>query len=170
MKLVSYIIVAAVLIAVCGCRSAEAEKKEIYPVIAPLDRKSADELRQRAEVFAQAMARSFRTGDFSFWRAALEKEGPPGRPLVVDEKKFLQMYSRLKKDWERSRRAPIWVSWTRRCCGIFYGSVPSSSGKAPAKSVVSKSSSSCAVPCSEVKQCSPISVSGSSTGRSTARG
>lgn len=99
MKFVLYIIAAAVLVTVCGCRSAEAEKKEIYPVIAPLDRKSADELRQRAEVFAQAMAKSFRTGDFSFWRAALEKEGPPGRPLVVDEKKFQLMYSRLKKDW-----------------------------------------------------------------------
>ena len=99
LKLCSYIIAAAVLIAVCGCRSGEAEKKEIYPVISSPDRKSVDDLRQRAEVFAQAMARSFNTGDFSFWRAALEKEGPPGRPLIVDEKKFRQMYSRLKKDW-----------------------------------------------------------------------
>ena len=99
MKFCSYIIAAAVLIALCGCRSAEAEKKEIYPVVSPLDRKTADELRKRAEAFTRAMAESFRTGDFGFWRAALEKEGAPGRPLIVDEKKFKQMYSRLKKDW-----------------------------------------------------------------------
>ncbi len=99
MKFCLYIVAAAVLIALCGCRSAKAEKKEIYPVISSPDRKSVDDLRQRAEVFAQAMAESFRTGDFSPWRAALEKEGPPGRPLIVDEKKFRQMYSRLKKDW-----------------------------------------------------------------------
>ena len=98
MKLCLYIIAAAVLIAVGGCRSGEAEKKEIYPVIAPLNQKSADELRQRAEAFTQAMAESLRTGNFSFWRAALEKEGPPGRPLIVNETTFRQTYSRLKRD------------------------------------------------------------------------
>ena len=87
MKFCLHIIAAAVLIAFCGCRSGETEKKEIYPVISSPDRKSVDELRQRAEVFTQAMASSFRTGDFSSWRAVLEKEGPPGRPLIVDEKK-----------------------------------------------------------------------------------
>ena len=94
-----YIIAAAILVTTVGCRSAEAEKKEVYPVISRPEGKNADALRKRAELFTAAMARSFRTGDFSSWRAALEKESPPGRPLVVDEKKFKQMCSRLKKDW-----------------------------------------------------------------------
>ncbi len=69
------------------------------PKFETLDASSAAILRKRTEAFTQAMARSFSTGDFSHWREYVQKEGAPGKPLVVDEAKFQAMQKRLEKYW-----------------------------------------------------------------------
>ena len=59
----------------------------------------ASALQKRTEAFTQGMVRSFQTGDFSHWKNLVEKEGEPGKPLVVDEAKFHAMRQRLEKHW-----------------------------------------------------------------------
>ena len=64
-----------------------------------LDPMQSAELRQRAENFTQAMFHSFKSGDFSHWKKFLQKESAPGKPLIVDEKRFHEMRRRFEKSW-----------------------------------------------------------------------
>ncbi|MBR2373933.1 MAG: hypothetical protein IKA87_06850 [Lentisphaeria bacterium] len=97
-----YAAVASALVLLTGCRSAVTEKNKSVSELSgfgTLDPMRAGMLQKRAADFTQAMAHSFRTGDFQYWRKVLEKESPPGKALIVDEKKFKQMSIRLKNDW-----------------------------------------------------------------------
>ena len=87
----------AVLFTVAGCRSGNAEKNEGFPEFSDMTPEAVAQLKHRVEAFAGGMAQSFRTGNFAYWRAVLEKEGPPGKPLIVDENKFKLMFDRLEK-------------------------------------------------------------------------
>ena len=45
------------------------------------------------------MFHSFKSGDFSHWKKFLQKESAPGKPLIVDEKRFHEMRRRFEKSW-----------------------------------------------------------------------
>ena len=84
----------------CAMRSPATAKAAPLPAtFTSPDAAHLKELRQRAELFTQAMCRSFRTGDFKYWQEALKKESTPGQILRVDKNRFLQMRNRLEKDW-----------------------------------------------------------------------
>lgn len=91
---------AVAFVTFCGC-TAQKNAQQLPPpaVYSPLNAADSEELRLRAEDFTQAMVRSFKTGDFKHWKAYLEKESAPGKPLVVEEKKFLEMRERFAKEW-----------------------------------------------------------------------
>lgn len=94
--------VALILATLSGCCFVKAEKNKPVPELSgyqSLDPMRTAMLRSRAETFTNAMVRSFRTGDFQYWRKALEQESAPGKPLIVNESKFRQMSDRLKADW-----------------------------------------------------------------------
>ena len=99
-KTALYCFSAVAFIAFCGCNAPKPEQpdfpRETFSSLDPMD---SDKLRKRAEDFTQAMVRSFQTGDFTHWKLSLEKEGAPGKPLVVEEKKFLEMRGRFEKEW-----------------------------------------------------------------------
>ena len=108
-----------------GCSSVKAEKNTPdFPQsqMSSLDPMRAAMLQKRAEAFTQAMVRSFKSNDFSHWKAFLEKESTPGRPLIVQEKGFKD--SVLKKTGELLSTAIISDLWTRVSSGIIYGNVP----------------------------------------------
>ena len=85
-----------------GCSSVKAEKNTPdFPQsqMSSLDPMRTAMLQKRAEAFTQAMVRSFKSNDFSHWKAFLEKESTPGRPLIVQEKSFKEMKQRFEKNW-----------------------------------------------------------------------
>ena len=81
-KTVMFFGVLVLLAASFGCATAEKdipvlpETKSKFEILTP---SQAAELHKRTEAFAQAMCRSFQTGDFSHWKALVEKEGEPGK-------------------------------------------------------------------------------------------
>ena len=101
-KTVMFFGVLVLLAASFGCATAKKdtpvlpETKSKFEILTP---SQAAELHKRTEAFAQAMCRSFQTGDFSHWKALVAKEGEPGKPVVVDEAKFHAMRQRLEKHW-----------------------------------------------------------------------
>ena len=101
-KSVTYAGIIAFILFCSGCSVLQNRKhSQTFPdsKFDTLDQTSAELLKKRAEVFTQAMVRSFNTGDFSHWREYVQKEGAPGKPLVVDEAKFQAMQKRLEKYW-----------------------------------------------------------------------
>ncbi len=85
-----------------GCSSIKAEKNTPdfqKSKMSSLDPMRSAMLQKRAEAFTQAMVRSFKADDFSYWKAFLEKESTPGRPLIVQEKSFKEMKERFEKNW-----------------------------------------------------------------------
>ena len=100
LKSAVYCFAAAAFVAFCGCNAPSPGQPD-FPgeTFSYLNSTDSDKLRKRAEEFTQAMVRSFQTGDFTHWKQHLEKEGAPGKPLVVEEKKFLEMRERFAKEW-----------------------------------------------------------------------
>ena len=101
-KLNMYFLTALLVIMTAGCISRPAKKQEIpegvssFKVLAP---ENSGILQNKAERFAQAMFKSFRTGEFKHWQESLQAESPAGSPPIVDEKRFQEMRRRLEKDW-----------------------------------------------------------------------
>ena len=84
----------------CAMRSPDTAQASSLPVsfTAP-DGDHLKELRRRADIFTQAMCKSFQTGDFKYWQEVLEKESTPGHVLKVDKSRFQQMKKSLEKSW-----------------------------------------------------------------------
>lgn len=102
LKLFIFAAFAASLALFSGCSTVKSEKKApVLPkdLMTGIDTMRSAMLQKRAEEFTQAMVRSFATGDFSHWKALLEKESTPGKPLIVGEKRFLEMKQRFEKNW-----------------------------------------------------------------------
>lgn len=96
-----YLTAALLLVLFCGCTAPSrgtSSPSSLASFAAP-DAGQISVLRQKAETFTQAMCRSFRTGDFKYWKEALEKESSPGQSLIVNEVRFRQMRDRLSKSW-----------------------------------------------------------------------
>ena len=101
-KSVTYAGIIAFILFCSGCSVLQNRKhSQTFPdsKFDTLDQTSAELLKKRAEVFTQAMVRSFNTGDFSHWRDSLKQESAPGKPPVVSEAKFRAMRERLEKHW-----------------------------------------------------------------------
>lgn len=92
----------ALFVVTSGCVSSTTDKKAAdFPQeqLTSIDPMRSAMLQKRAEDFTQAMVRSFSTGEFSHWKTVLEKESTPGKPLIVEEKRFQQMKQRFEKEW-----------------------------------------------------------------------
>lgn len=94
---------AVILLAmISGCAAPQSEKKAFSlpeTGFSSLSTEQSRLLRQRTEIFTDAMVRSFRSGDFSHWRKHVEKESAPGSPPVINEERFHQMRKRFEKNW-----------------------------------------------------------------------